>query len=220
MVTSDGQRSGRTDGLATRTAILDAAKDSLLEQGYGQLSTRAITDRAAVPLSQLHYHFGSKQGLVLALLAEENRQRLQRQAQMYGADQPLWKRWEQACDYLEDDLASGYVRVLQEMAAAGWSDDEVAAAVRDDLRGWYQLLVEVFDDLGATRGSLGPFEPDELAALAGAAFLGAETTILLGFSEEELPNRRALRRVGEVLRRIEEPIEDGIDDGGDDDAGT
>ena len=32
-----------------------------------------------MPLSQLHYHFGSKQGLILALLEEENQRRLDRQ---------------------------------------------------------------------------------------------------------------------------------------------
>ena len=30
-----------------------------------------------------------------------------------------------ACDFLEDDLDSGYVRVLQEMIAAGWSNKEL-----------------------------------------------------------------------------------------------
>ena len=48
---------------------------------------------------------------------------------MYDADTPLWQQWDQACDYLEDDLRSGYVRVLQEMIAAGWTDAEVAAYV-------------------------------------------------------------------------------------------
>ena len=38
---------------------------------------------------------------------------------MYAEDVPLWQRYEQACDFLEDDLESGYVRVLQEMIAAG-----------------------------------------------------------------------------------------------------
>ena len=41
---------------------------------------------------------------------------------MYAEEAPLWQRYEQACDFLEDDLESGYVRVLQEMIAAGWSN--------------------------------------------------------------------------------------------------
>lgn len=183
--------------------IIEAAKECLLEVGYGRLSTRAITDRAAVPLSQLHYHFGSKRGLVLALLARENQQRLHRQGRLYDSDMPLWKQWGQACDYLEEDLDSGYVRVLQELTAAGWSDEQVAVAVRDDLNGWFILLKRVFERFGQTN-TLGPFLADEAAALVGMAFLGAETVILLGVSEEAIPTRRALRRVGELLRAVEE----------------
>ena len=41
---------------------------------------------------------------------------------MYDAPDPLWVRWDRACDFLDADLESGYVRILQEMIAAGWSD--------------------------------------------------------------------------------------------------
>lgn len=127
----------------TRAAILSAAKQCLLEIGYARLSTRRIAVAAGVPLSQIHYHFGSKQNLVLEVLAEENRRLLDRQTDMYNQDMPLWKRWEQACDFLDDDLESGYVRVLQEMMAAGWSDEEIAASVRANLMGWFELLTTV-----------------------------------------------------------------------------
>ena len=50
----------------TRARILAAAKSSLLQVGYANLSTHLIADTAGVPLSQIHYHFGSKQKLVLA----------------------------------------------------------------------------------------------------------------------------------------------------------
>ena len=103
----------------TRTAILDAARRRLLVDGYGGLSTRKVAEEARVPLSQLHYHFGSKQGLILALLEDENQRRLARQQNMYAEVAPLWQRYERACDFLDDDLDSGYVRVLQEMIAAG-----------------------------------------------------------------------------------------------------
>ena len=188
----------------TAEQILDAAKRSLLAVGYAALSTRGIAEAAGVPLSQIHYHFGSKQRLVLALLEAENERRLRRQTAMYDADQPLWKQWEQACDFLEDDLASGYVRVLQEMTATGWSDEHVAAVVREDLRGWFRLLTDVTRRLAAEADGLGPFEPSEAAALVGVAFLGAEAMILLGFGEDEMPNRAALRKVSALIRAVEE----------------
>lgn len=189
---------------STKDSILAAAKEALIESGYSALSTRSIAQRAGVPLSQLHYHFGTKQNLVLEILEEENHSLLDRQARMYGSDMPFWKQWEQACDFLEDDLESGYVRVLQEMTAAGWANEQIATAVRENIKGWMRLLAETAERAERHLGSLGPFTTDEIAVLAGAPFLGVESLILLGVEEKDLPMRTALRKVGEVLRRLEE----------------
>jgi AcrR family transcriptional regulator len=188
----------------TRSRIIDAARRRLLADGFVGLSTRKVADEAEVPLSQLHYHFGSKGGLVLALFEEENKRRLDRQTRMYAEDTPLWRRYEQACDFLEDDLDSGYVRVLQEMIAAGWSNQEVGDAVRELLGGWYHLLVEVARDAERQYGPLGPFTPDEVATLVFNAFVGSEAVLLLGFDRQLMPVRSALRRIGLVIRALEE----------------
>jgi AcrR family transcriptional regulator len=188
----------------TNTIILDAAKQALLEVGYAGLSTRKIAVSAGVPLSQIHYHFGSKQALVLGVLEEENRTLLSRQERMYAEEMPLWKQWEQACDFLEDDLESGYVRVLQEMMAAGWSNPEIGQAVKKMIRQWYALLADVVDRAKDRVGGLGPFTPEEVGLLVGAPFLGVEALLLLGFGEEELPSRSALRKFGQVIRALEE----------------
>ena len=188
----------------TRMLILDAARSRLLVDGYAGLSTRKVAEEAEVPLSQLHYHFGSKQGLILALLADENQRRLDRQTQMYAEDAPLWQRYERACDYLEDDLESGYVRVLQEMIAAGWSNAEVGTAVRELLGGWFVLLAEVARAAEHRHGALGPFTAEEVATLVGTAFIGAEALLLLGLDRQLLPIRSALRRIGGVIRQAEE----------------
>jgi AcrR family transcriptional regulator len=188
----------------TRSRIVDAARRRLLLDGYVGLSTRKVAEEAGVPLSQLHYHFGSKGGLVLALFEEENKRRLDRQQRMYAEDSPLWRRYEQACDFLEDDLDSGYVRVLQEMIAAGWSNAQVGDAVRELLGGWFVLLAEVAREAEHRHGPLGPFTADELATLVGTAFIGSEALLLLGFDRRILPIRSALRRVGVLIREREE----------------
>jgi AcrR family transcriptional regulator len=188
----------------TRTAILDAARRRLLVDGYGGLSTRKVAEEAGVPLSQLHYHFGSKQGLILALLEDENQRRLGRQQKMYAEDAPLWQRYERACDFLDDDLDSGYVRVLQEMIAAGWSNAELGDAVRELVGGWFALLAEVSREAEQRHGPLGPFPADEIGTLVGAAFIGAEALLLLGFDRELLPIRSALRRFSVVIKKLDE----------------
>lgn len=188
----------------TARAILDAARVRLLADGYAGLSTRKIAQEAGVPLSQVHYHFGSKAKLVLALLDTENRRRLARQTAMYAEDTPLWRRYEQACDFLEEDLDSGYVRVLQEMIAAGWSNPEIADAARAILAGWYDLLIEVATEAADRLGGLGPFTPAELATLIGNVFIGSETLLLLGFDRHQLPIRASLRRIAQLIRDAEE----------------
>ncbi len=188
----------------TARLILKAAKEALLDVGYAGLSTRAIAEQAGVPLSQIHYHFGSKQNLVLAVLESENQRLLDRQQAMFESDAPLWKQWEQACDFLEDDLQSGYVRVLHEMIAAGWSDPEIARAVTKQLMAWQDLLASVARRAERAIGNLGPFTPEEIGALAGAPFIGAEAYLLLEVSENDFPARSALRKVGAIIRSMEE----------------
>lgn len=199
-----GTRAERRDQATadTRGAIIAAARGCLLADGYANLSTRRVADAAQVPLSQIHYHFGSKRQLILAVLEAETTSLLERQREMFDAPEPLWVRWERACDFLDTDIESGYVRILQEMIAAGWSDPEVAAAVREIVGGWYRVLAEVARREEETGGDLGGFTPDEVAALMGTPFLGAEELILLGVTESTLPMRSALRKVGALLRQL------------------
>jgi hypothetical protein len=109
-----------------------------------------------------------------------------------------------ACDFLDTDVASGYVRILQEMIAAGWSDPEVAAPVRALVGDWYRLLADVARREQERGTDMGGLTSEEVAALMGTPFLGAEELILLGVTEEALPLRSALRKVGAILRRITE----------------
>jgi AcrR family transcriptional regulator len=188
----------------TRRAILDATRQMLRERGYSGLSTREVALAAGVPLSQIHYHFASKQGLVVAMFEDQNAQLLDRQREMYADPAtPVSAQWERACDYLDDDLKSGYVRTLMELWAAGWSDPHLASVVRDSISGWMDLLTTVARRAEKEFGPLDPFAPEDISALVGSAFIGAEAYLLLDFESKRVPVRRALRRIGEAMRRLE-----------------
>jgi AcrR family transcriptional regulator len=189
----------------TSTTLLEAAKKVLRQNGYSGLSTRDVAAAAGVPLSQIHYHFGSKQGMVLALFEYLNAQLLDRQnAMFHDATLKLSEQWDLACQYLDDDIASGYVRVLQELIAASWADAEVAKVVRGGLIVWFDLITELAHkaerELG---GGLGPLSAKEVAALVGIAFVGAESLYLLGAEKRGVPVRQALRRFGDLIRIAE-----------------
>ncbi len=56
-------------GEATRTRILDSAEYLFSEHGINGASLRAIVAHAGVNTAAVHYHFGSKQGLLEAVFA-------------------------------------------------------------------------------------------------------------------------------------------------------
>ena len=188
----------------TSTTLLEAAKRVLRQKGYAALSTRDVAAAAGVPLSQIHYHFGSKQGLVLALFEYLNAQLLDRQNTMFAdASLKLSAQWDRACDYLDDDIASGYVRVLQELIAASWADPAVAKVVRTAITGWIDLIVAAARKAEREFGSLGPLTPEQVGAFAANAFIGAESLYLLGLEKKGSPIRQSLRRIGDLVRSAE-----------------
>jgi AcrR family transcriptional regulator len=188
----------------TNLSLLEAARKMLLKKGYSGLSTRDVAAAADVPLSQIHYHFGSKQGLVLALFEHLNNQLLDRQNSLFNDPRlKLSEQWDQACDYLDVDIASGYVRVVQEMIAASYVDTAVAKVVREGLLAWGRLIADVARLAELRLGSLGPFTAEEIAALVASSFIGAESLYLLGIEKKGFPLRRSLRLVGDLIRAYE-----------------
>lgn len=53
---------------STRDRILDAAEELFVEMGYAATSLRAIAQLADVNLAATNYHFGSKEGLLAAIV--------------------------------------------------------------------------------------------------------------------------------------------------------
>lgn len=190
-------------GDATPVRIIEAARSRLLADGYAAMSTRKVADEAGVPLSQIHYHFGGKRGLLLAMLDHEDRRLVDRQRRMYATPSRLSERYDQACDFLDEDMASGYVRVLHEMLAAGWSDEAIAGQVLARLRVWHDVLAGVAREAEAQLGPLEPLRADDVAYLIGLAFVGAESVLLLGDEQTGAQVRAALRSIGSLIRAAE-----------------
>lgn len=187
----------------TKQRLQAAARECLLAEGFAALSTRKIADAADVPLSQVHYHLGTKQQMVLDMLRAENDRLVKRQTVMFARDLSLQQRWSIACDYLDDDLESGFVRILHEMTAAGWSSEAVGAEVRQMMHSWVSVLTDVTRRAVDQGLDIGGLDPDEVAALISAAFIGAESLILTGMEQQGVPLRASLRAIGKLIGELE-----------------
>ena len=190
-------------GDATRLRILDAALEVLREDGYAATTTRAVAEHAETRLSLVHYHFGSRQQLLVAVLERENERLLERQRSLFSSPVPLAEKWRAACAALDDDLDSGYVRVLWELWAAGLSEPELGERWRVATKGWRDLIEAVVADWIAAHDLDLPLSARAIATLTGNIFQGIEVELLGGVDEAEAPHREALRAIGVLIERLE-----------------
>jgi AcrR family transcriptional regulator len=191
-------------GRETRAQLIAAATTVLRESGFTGASLRAVADRAGIQLSLVHYHFGSKRGLLVTVLEELDRQLLERQQAMFSDGRSFAEQWRTACEYLREDVGSGYVRILWELWAAGLSDPKLAERWRETLRGWKTVIEARLARLESERGVELPMRRRALATLIANLFEGAEAEILAGVSEDESPHLEALEACAALIARAEE----------------
>ncbi|MFC0710806.1 TetR/AcrR family transcriptional regulator [Azorhizophilus paspali] len=66
-------RQPRADGDATRIEIIETAGRLFAERGYLGTTSKSICEQAGVNIAAINYHFGSRDGLYLAVLKEVHR---------------------------------------------------------------------------------------------------------------------------------------------------
>jgi AcrR family transcriptional regulator len=195
--------SGRSDGATTRAAILRAARDRLVEVGYANLNVRDIAREAGVNHALIGYHFHGKQQLVLAVLDEANKQLLERQARMYEGTTSASRQWQQACDFYDEDLKSGFVRLLMELMGASFHDPELRREFVPRVSGWHRLVEMAVKDFIAGSGLELPVSAEAISAWIVWFWTGMEASMMLGIGEKEGHQREALTAVATLLRRVE-----------------
>lgn len=195
----------RVDGASTRAVILEAARRRLVEGGYARLNVRDIASDAGVNHALIGYHFRGKQQLVLAVLDDANTRLLERQAQMYDASASASEKWRQACDFYEDDLRSGFVKLLMELMGASFHDQELRREFTPRMLAWHGMVEEAVTDFIRDSGLKLPVSARAIAAWIGWFWMGMEASMALDIPEEQGHQREALAAVATLLRHAERP---------------
>lgn len=186
----------------TRQRILDAAWQRLAREGYAALSIREIARDAGVNFALIHYHFESKDKLVIAVLDETNRRLLDRQERMYRAPGGYAHKWAQARRFFENDLASGFVRVLMELYAASMSNESLRNEFRPRLTAWYEVVLQATREAVAQHGLELPVDADTIACWICNFWMGMELATLTGMLPRQV-HERALDGMETLLRGLD-----------------
>lgn len=186
----------------TKARILDAAFKRLAREGYGALSIREIAKDAGVNHALVNYHFKSKEQLVIAVLDEANRHLLARQERLYAGKGSYAEKWAQARRFYENDLASGFVRVLMELYAASMSSPALREEFRPRMNAWFDVVgkavAEAFEHYGLDL----PVSPEIVSCWICNFWMGTELAMLAGTGDRRT-HVAALKAVEDLLRGLE-----------------
>jgi AcrR family transcriptional regulator len=87
------RRTGPEDS-KTRSALLDAAEQLMLEEGYAAVSSRRVAGRAGMNAALVYYYFDTMEELFRELFRRRAELILDRQAEAMSSEQPLWALWD------------------------------------------------------------------------------------------------------------------------------
>lgn len=77
----------------TRTAILDATQQLMLDEGYAAVSTRQVAKRIGVTSALIHYYFATTDDLLVAVYRRVADRTIEEFKQTFCSDQPLQALW-------------------------------------------------------------------------------------------------------------------------------
>ncbi len=134
--------------MTAREELLSRAMDRFAEHGVGDTSLRALAAGLGTSHRMLIYHFGSREGLLTAVVERvERRERDLLTTLLSGTDDPYragLRFWSQVADTAETFAALYY-----ELAGHAMQGQPHAAALRDWLaRGWTDALAGLFAAAG------------------------------------------------------------------------
>lgn len=175
-----GRPTSAEQGAATRRAILEAAIALIAEVGWGQVTTRAIADRAGVPHGAVAYHFRGKADLLREAARTATTQALSQPVMLARQAGSIWELIDGTFGwYAGGGLADPSVALLLEAVREAARDHalrEPIAAVLRDYRATLADLVRADQKRGVVRPDV---SADSVAALIAALFDGVLLHLIL-----------------------------------------
>ena len=128
---------------AAEEALLDAAERLLVEVGHAGITTRRLAEAAGVNHGLVHYYFGSNEALLVRALERFTERLLERQRELYSADEPFVEKWRTAMRYLVSEDAT-YEKIWLELQALAWNDAGLRERLARVNAEWRAVLTEAF----------------------------------------------------------------------------
>lgn len=152
----------------TRKALLDAAQEIMLEDGYAAVSSRRVATRAGMNSALVAYYFGNMDGLFVALFRRGSEATFQHQVDVLSGEQPLWHLW----DLIHDQSRS---RLNMEFIALASHRKTVRAEIARSSERFRDLQIEAITRLYKAYDA----DPDDLPPVTLLMLMSSVSRFLL-----------------------------------------
>jgi AcrR family transcriptional regulator len=130
-------------GYETEQALLDAAERLLVEVGAAGITTRRVAEEASANHGLVHYYFGSVEQLLVRALERFTERLIERQRELYAADEPFVEKWRTAMRYLVSEDTT-YEKIWLELQALAWNNEGLRERLARVNAEWRAVLTEAF----------------------------------------------------------------------------
>jgi AcrR family transcriptional regulator len=158
----------------TRTRILDAALAALRADGIAGVSARSIARHGGFNQALIFYHFGSVEGLLVAVARSESERRSALYAEALREVTSLSELVAVARRLHDEEFQAGTVAALTQMLAGAVGSEDLSRGIREALDPWTSLVGETIARLLGDTPYAELLPAADLTAAVAALFLGIE----------------------------------------------
>jgi AcrR family transcriptional regulator len=158
----------------TRTRILDAALAALRADGIAGVSARSIARHGDFNQALIFYHFGSVEGLLVAVARSESERRSALYAEALREVGSLSELVAVARRLHDEEFQAGTVAALTQMLAGAVGSEDLSRGIREALDPWTSLVGETIARLLSDTPYAELLPAADLTAAVAALFLGIE----------------------------------------------
>lgn len=158
----------------TKDRIIEAALETLKEEGFAGTSARSIAKRGGFNQALIFYHFGTINDLLLAALDRTSEIRMAKYRDAVRGIDSVQEAVRVATDLYREDLASGHITVLSELIAGSLDRPDLAPEILKRNEPWIELAEEAVRNVLEPMGLTDVVPPRTIAYAIVALYLGVD----------------------------------------------
>jgi AcrR family transcriptional regulator len=183
-----------------RAALLDAAEQIMLEEGYPAATSRRVAEKAGLKHQLVHYYFHGMDELFTASFRRSAERGLRVQAEALKSAQPLWALWRWHTSTVNAPLWTEYIAMANHRKGLRAEIAYYSKRFREEQRWIVDRALKAYG-----------VDPDELPGLAAIVLLTSVSRVLVMEEALEVLDGHAemVEVVERYLRQLEgDPIVD------------